>query len=100
MSPELIDKQNNHIQKVCGKSLYNGQGINITQLHLLNKLSINATEATEETQSALIQFLNYITSNPGATIIYRASDMILSCESDAVYLIAPKSRNRAGGTPT
>ena len=30
-------------------------------------------------------------------IIYRASDMILSCESDAAYLVAPKSRSRAGG---
>ena len=94
MSPELIDKQKKHIQKVCGKFLYNGQGVDVTQLHSLNELNI---KATEETQAALsIQFLNYIPSNPDATIIYRASNMILSlsCESDAAYLVAP---SRAGG---
>ena len=51
-----------------------------TQLHSLNKLVI---KATEETQAALIQFLNYIASNPDATITYRASDIILSCDSAA-----------------
>ena len=91
MSPKLIDKQKNHIQEVCEKFLYNGRGIDVTELHSLNGLRIKATEATEETQAALIQFLNYIASNPDATIIYRASDTILSCESDAVYLVAPKS---------
>ena len=30
-------------------------------------------------------------------IIYRASYMILSYESDAAYLVVPKSRSRAGG---
>ena len=90
MSPELTDKQKYHIQKDCGKFLYNGQGVNVTQLHSLNELSI---KATEETQVALIQFLNYITSNLDATIIYRASDMIVSCKSDAAYLVAPKSRS-------
>ena len=97
MSPVLTNKQKNHIPKVCGKFLYNGRGVDMTQLHSLNELSIKATTATEETQAALIQFLNYIASNPDATIIYRASDMILSCESDAAYLVAPKSRSRAGG---
>ena len=96
-SPELTQTQKQFIQQVCGKFLYNGRGVDATQLHPLNELSIKATEATEETQTALIQFLNYIASNPDGTIIYRASDMILLCESDAAYLVAPKSRSRAGG---
>ena len=96
-SPELTQTQKQLIQQVCGKFLYNGRGVDATQLHPLNELSIKATEATEETQTALIQFLNYIASNPDGTIIYRANDMILSCESDAAYLVAPKSRSRAGG---
>ena len=76
----------NHIQQVCGKFLYNRRGVDVTQLHSLNELSIKVTEGT---QAALIQFLNYITSNPDATIIYRVCDMILLCESDAAYLVAP-----------
>ena len=93
-SPELTQTQKYFIQQVCGKFLYNGHGVNATQLHSLNELSI---KATEETQTALIQFLNYIASNLDGTIIYRASDMILLCESDAAYLVAPKSRSRLGG---
>ena len=50
MSPELTDKQKNYIQKVCGKFLYNGRGVDVAQPHSLNKLSIKATEAIEETQ--------------------------------------------------
>ena len=96
-SPELTPLQKKHIQKVCGKFLYDGRSVDNTQLHALNKLIIKATKATEETQEALTQFLNYCASNPDATIIYRASDMILSCDSDAAYLVAPKLRSLVGG---
>ena len=89
--------QKKHIQKVCGKFLYNGRSVDITQLYALNELSIKATTIIEEIQEALTQFLNYCTSNLDATIIYRASDMILSCDSNAAYLVAPKSSSRAGG---
>ena len=89
--------QKKQVQKVCGKFLYNGRSVDSTQLHALNKLSIKATTAIEETQEALTQFLNYCASNPDTTIIYRASDMILSCDSDAAYLVAPKSWSRTGG---
>ena len=54
MTPTLTDKQKNHIQKVYGKFPYNGRGVNITQLHSLNELSIKATTAIDETQAALI----------------------------------------------
>ena len=48
-SPELTQTQKNFIQQVCGKFLYNGRGVDATQLHSLNEISIKATEATEET---------------------------------------------------
>ena len=88
--------QRKHIKKVCGKFLYNGRYVDSTQSHAFNKLSIKATIATEETQEAFTQFLNYCASNPNTTIIYRASYMILSCNCDAAYLVAPKSRSQAG----
>ena len=97
ISPELTPLQKDHIQKVCGQFLYDGRSVNSTQLHALNKLSIKTIPATEETQEALIQCLNYCASNPNATIIYRASDMIVSYNSYVAYLVAPKSQNRVGG---
>ena len=41
--------------------------------------------------------LNPNNPNANTVIIYRASDMILSVDSNAAYLVAPKSRIRAGG---
>ena len=70
--------------------------MNTTQFHSHNEISIKDTKATEYIQEALIQFLNCCTSNPDAIIIYQASNMILSCDSDTAYRIAPKSRSRAG----
>ena len=96
-SLELTPLQKNHIQKVCLKFPYDGRSINSTQVNALNKVSIKATTATEEKQEALAQFLNYCASNSDATIIYRVSNMMLSCNSNAVHLVAPNSQNRAGG---
>jgi hypothetical protein len=53
--------------------------------------------ATKGTQAALEYFLNYCATHPEAEIIYRASDMILTIDSDAAYQVAEKSRSRASG---
>ena len=63
---------------------------------IFNELSIKDTTATEETQDALTQFLNYCGRNPNPTIIYQANNIILLCGSDVAYLVAPKSRSQAG----
>jgi hypothetical protein len=60
-------------------------------------LCIAATKGTQETQAALEYFLNYCATQPEAEIIYRASDMILTIDSDAAYQVAAKSRSRASG---
>jgi hypothetical protein len=65
--------------------------------HALHELCIAATKGTQETQEALEYFLNYCATHPEAEIIYRASEMILSVDSDAAYQVAPKSRSRASG---
>ena len=41
--------------------------------------------------------LNYAHTHPDAKVIYRASDMILTVDSDAAYLVAPEARSRAAG---
>ena len=42
------------LHSIGRKFLFNGRGVDATQLHSLNELSIKATEVTEETQTALI----------------------------------------------
>ena len=65
--------------------------------HALNELCITATKGTQSTAKALVHFLNYCASHPKAEIIYRRSDMILTMDSDAAYLVAAKARSRAAG---
>jgi hypothetical protein len=90
-SQPLTAKQIKTIHEVCGKFLYTSRAIDNTMQHALNELCIAATKGTQETQEALEYFLNYCATHPEAEIIYRASDMILSVDSDAAYQVVPKS---------
>jgi hypothetical protein len=67
------------------------------QQHALNEFCIAATKGTQEIQAALEYFLSYCVKHPEAEIIYRASNMILTIDSDAAYQVAAKSRSRASG---
>jgi hypothetical protein len=93
----FTDKQIRHVQEVCGKFLYPARTVDNTMMHALNELCIAATQGTQATAKALTHFLNYCASNPEAEIIYRRSDMILTIDSDAAYLVAAKARSRAAG---
>jgi hypothetical protein len=52
----------------------------------LNDISKEQTKATEKTQAATNQMLDYLATRPDATIGYHTSDMILHIQSDASYL--------------
>ena len=93
LDPEAI----NYIQQVTGKFGYPSRSVDNTMQHALNDLAIAATKGTEQTMEELVHFLNFCATNPDASIIFRRSDMILSIDSNAAYLVAPKARSRAGG---
>ena len=94
---EFKKKLKSKIQQVCGKFLFSGRAVDNTTQHALNELCIEASNATEETQEALLHFMDYLATHPDAKIIYRKSDMQLQIISDAAYLVAKMARSRAGG---
>jgi hypothetical protein len=63
----------------------------------LNAIATEQTKATEKTQAATNQMLDYLATHPDATIRYHASDMVLHIHSDASYLSVPNTRSRLGG---
>jgi hypothetical protein len=63
----------------------------------LNDIATEQTKATEKTQTATNQLLDYLATHPDATIRYHASDMILHIHSDASYLSVSNARSRIGG---
>jgi hypothetical protein len=63
----------------------------------LNDIATEQTKATEKTQSATNQILDYLATHPDATIRYQASDMVLHIHIDASYLSVSNARSRLGG---
>jgi hypothetical protein len=63
----------------------------------LNDIATEQTRATEKTQAAKNQMLDYLATHPDATIRYHASDMVLHIHSDASYLSVSNARSRLGG---
>jgi hypothetical protein len=62
-----------------------------------NDIATEQTKATEKTQAATNQLLDYLATHPDATIRYRASNIILHIHSDASYLSVSNARSRLGG---
>jgi hypothetical protein len=63
----------------------------------LNDISKEQTKATEKTQAATNQMLDYLATHPDATIRYHPSDMVVHIHSDASYLSVSNARSRLVG---
>jgi hypothetical protein len=96
-TPPLTAQQCLTIQKVTGSILYYARAVDPTVLMPLNDIATEQTKATEKTQAATNQMLDYLATYPDATIRYHASDMVLHIHSDASYLSVSNARSRLGG---
>jgi hypothetical protein len=96
-TPPLTAKQCLTIQKVTGSVLYYARAVEPTILMPLNDIATEQTKATEKTQAATNQLLDYLATHPDATIRCHASDIILYIHSDASYLSVSNARSRLGG---
>jgi hypothetical protein len=76
-TPPLTAKQCLTIQKVTGSVLYYARAVDPTVLMPLNDIATEQTKATEKTQAATNQLLDYLATHPDAAIRYHNSDMIL-----------------------
>ena len=69
----------------------------MTTLPSLSTLASEQAKASEQTIMNMEHLLDYLATNPDATIRYYASDMILNIHSDASYLSERNARSRASG---
>jgi hypothetical protein len=70
--------------------------VDLTVLMPLNDIATEQKKATEKTQAAKKQLLDYLATHTDATIRYHASDMILHIHSDASYLSVSNASNHLG----
>jgi hypothetical protein len=96
-TPPLTAQQCLTIQNVTGSVLYYARAVDPTVLMPLNDIATEQTKATEKTQAATNQLLDYLATHPDATLRYQASDMILHIHSNASYLSVSNARSRLGG---
>ena len=98
ISPKLSPKEIKEIQRVIGSILYYARAVDITVLMALSSIAIKQSEqGTTNTMEKAKQLLDYLATYPDATILFRASDMIMNVHSDASYLSESDAHSRACG---
>ncbi len=83
ISPELLPDGVKQIQCIVGSILYYAPAMDITVLIALSSITIKQTKETTSMMEKAKQLLDYLATNPNATIWYRVSDMIMNVHSDA-----------------
>ena len=84
-------EQIKHCQQVIGTLLFYARAVDPTMLPALNTLAETQAAPTKDTLLNIKQLLDYAATNPNAAIKYRASKIHLWVDSNAAYLVAPKS---------
>ena len=82
-SREASEEEILKMQQVVGSILYYARAVDLTALMSLSTIALEQAKATGHTIETIEQLLDYMASNPDATMRFRASNMILNIHSDA-----------------
>ena len=96
-SDSLPPKEKALIPQVVGTLHYYALALDLSILVALSDIAASQASPTQRTKAKVQHLLDYLATHPDAGITYRASGMVLTTESDASYLSAPKARSRLAG---
>ena len=85
------------VQEVTGLFNHYSRVIDYTMAEAVTSIARTQAAPTTDTIKRVNHLLNYAASHPANCIIYEASDMILTAQSDASFQSIPGSRSKAGG---
>ncbi len=85
-SLKLSPNKTKEIQCIISSILYYAIVLNSTVLMALSLIAIKQTKSITTTMERAKQLPDYLSTNPDATIRFKASDMILNFHLDASYL--------------
>ena len=71
-----------YVQQVVGALLYYAIALDLSLLVSLCNISAEQSLPTKSTMSKVLHILDYVSTQPDASITYRASDMVLVSKSD------------------
>ena len=82
---------------IVGIFLYSAIAIDHTLLTALNAIAAKQATATKQTEDICHRVLDYIAIQPNVSLVFQKSDMVLTIDLDADYLVEPQSRIRFAG---
>jgi hypothetical protein len=85
-SPKLSPDKIKEIWRIVSSIFYYAHAMDTTVLMALSSTAFELTKGTMNTMEKAKQLLDYLATNPDATIKYRASDMIINVHLDVSYL--------------
>ena len=95
-SPALNASGIKRVQAIVGALLYYARAVDNKLLAAVSTIGGQQAAATEKTNEAINQLLDYCATYPNDGIVYRSSDMILCAHSDAGFNNESCGRSRAG----
>ena len=95
-SPPLDDAGKLRIQQLIGAVRYYARAVDNKLLVALSKIGQQQSSPTDDTDTNMLQLLDYLAMYPNGGITYRASDMVLAGHANAAYLNLSNARSRAG----
>ena len=95
-SKHLNDAGIRRVQKIVGALLWIGRALNNKLLVGLSAIGYQQASATEDTNKAIQQLLDYCATYSDDGIIYRSSDMIPAGPSDAGFNNETRAQSRSG----
>jgi hypothetical protein len=97
ISPKSSNEEIKEIHRIVGSILYYPRAVDITVLMALSSIESKQTRGMTNMMAKAKQLLDYLATNPDATIRFTASDMVLNVHSDASYLLEKNAHSHACG---
>ena len=92
-SPPLNAKGVKRVQEIVGAGPFYGRAVDNKLLVALNTIGTQQATATDATNDAITQLLDYMATYPDDDIVYRSSNMVLAAHADAGFHNKSKGRS-------
>ena len=94
--PPLDSQGKKRVQGIVGALLYYARAVDNKLLVVLVDIVSHQASATQRTNEAIDQILDYCATYPADRILYCSSNMVLCAHSDAGFQNESKGRSRDG----
>ena len=95
-TPPLYSQGTKRVQGIVGALFYHARAVDNKLLVGLSAIISQQASATQRTNEAINQILDYCATYPSDGILYLSSDMVLCAYSDTGFHNESKGRSRAG----